>query len=96
MNLEDEAEKIALAISKEWQMCLPRTVDNAKNAIAAFAKAVRTEAFEECAKIAESWRCQDGEADPCYPCDCGGEIPQEAIPKAIRARATAERGEGRK
>lgn len=49
------------------------------------------EAFEEgfaaaqkkAAGIALSWQCRDG-VGKCYPCDCGGAIPQDVIAEHIR------------
>ena len=41
-----------------------------------------TAAREKAKEIAETWRCRD-KGDKCYPCDCGGEVPQDAIADRI-------------
>ena len=46
-------------------------------------KDVRLSQIARDAEVAEKWRCND-EDNKCYPCDCGGEVPQDAIAKAIR------------
>lgn len=60
--------------------------------IVAELEAVRRDALEEAAKVVEGLRCND-KGENCYPCDCGGEIPQYWMSKAIRALQLPEQKE---
>jgi hypothetical protein len=53
------------------------------NRVEEVVKEIRLDERERAAKIAENWRCND-KGNKCYPCDCGNEVPQDAIAAQIR------------